>query len=100
MKPDLPVHSAPTDAMARKAMVPVVCYPTENLPRPDLAPYLVARLGWRRIADLTVPPRDARCFTVPAGCFFRITCTDGPQVGDLNLWSASDLAERFFAEPV
>jgi uncharacterized protein YcgI (DUF1989 family) len=44
-----------------------------------------------------VPPRQARAFRVPAGHFFRIGCTEGPQVGDLNLWSAADLAERFFS---
>ena len=34
---------------------------------------------------------------MPAGCFFRIRCTEGPQVGDLNLWSAADLSERFYS---
>ena len=97
MKPDQPNHPAPADALARKAVVPVICYPTGNLPRPDLAPYLAARRGWQRILAVTVPPREARCFDVPAGCFFRISCTDGPQVGDLNLWSASNLGERFFS---
>ena len=42
-------------------------------------------------------PRDAACFSVPAGGFFRITSVEGPQVGDLNLWSADDLGERFFS---
>ena len=44
-----------------------------------------------------MPPREARCFRVPAGYFFRIRCTDGSQVGDLNLWHAGDLAERFYS---
>jgi uncharacterized protein len=34
---------------------------------------------------------------VPAGGFFRIVCVEGPQVGDLNLWNADDLSERFFS---
>jgi uncharacterized protein YcgI (DUF1989 family) len=34
---------------------------------------------------------------VPAGCFFRIVSIEGPQVGDLNLWNAADLSERFFS---
>jgi uncharacterized protein YcgI (DUF1989 family) len=46
---------------------------------------------------LTIPARDARCFAVPAGHFFRILSVEGPQVGDLNLWSAADLGERFFS---
>ena len=41
--------------------------------------------------------REARCFTVAAGESFRITAVDGPHVGDLNLWAAGDLGERFFS---
>jgi hypothetical protein len=43
------------------------------------------------------PPREARAFSVPAGHFFRIVSVDGPQVGDLNLWNAHDLSERFYS---
>jgi uncharacterized protein YcgI (DUF1989 family) len=46
---------------------------------------------------IIVPPREARCFRVPRGGVFRIACVEGPQVGDLNLWNAHDLAERFFS---
>jgi uncharacterized protein YcgI (DUF1989 family) len=34
---------------------------------------------------------------VPAGGFFRIVSVEGPQVGDLNLWNAHDLSERFYS---
>jgi uncharacterized protein YcgI (DUF1989 family) len=44
-----------------------------------------------------VAPRDASCFEVPAGGFFRITSVEGPQVGDLNLWHAGNLDETFFS---
>jgi uncharacterized protein YcgI (DUF1989 family) len=44
-----------------------------------------------------VPPRQARTFQVPRAHFFRIVSIEGPQVGDLNLWSADDLTERFFS---
>ena len=97
MKPDRPDHPAPSDGAARKAISPVICYPVAGLPRLDLAPYRAARAGWQRIADITVPPRQARTFDVPAGHFFRITSVEGPQVGDLNLWNAADLGERFFS---
>ena len=97
MKPDTPPHPAPADAAQRKAIAPVICYPVEGLPRPDLAPYHAARAGWEQVAQVLVPARDARCFHVPAGHFFRITSVDGPQVGDLNLWSAHDLTERFYS---
>ena len=88
---------APADADDRRAVAPVVCYPTDTLPQPDLALYAAARRDLTPIAEIVVPPRDARCFRVPAGCFFRILCDTGPQVGDLNLWHAADLAERFYS---
>jgi uncharacterized protein YcgI (DUF1989 family) len=34
---------------------------------------------------------------VAAGQFFRIVSVEGPQVGDLNLWSQADLRERFYS---
>jgi uncharacterized protein YcgI (DUF1989 family) len=50
-----------------------------------------------KITEISVPPRDAKTFEVPAGHFFRIVSVDGPQVGDLNLWNTADLNERFFS---
>ena len=96
MKPQNPQHAAPADADARRAVEPVICYPVDSLAPPDLKALRDAREGWSRIAQVTVPARDARCFEVPAGHFFRIISVEGPQVGDLNLWSA-DLSERFYS---
>jgi uncharacterized protein len=87
----------PLDGHARRQVAPVICYPTDSLAPPDLAAYRAARDGWEKIDEVIVPPRDARCFEVPAGCFFRIVSIEGPQVGDLNLWAADDLGERFFS---
>ena len=50
-----------------------------------------------KVSELTVPPREARAFSVPAGHVWRIVGAEGPQVGDLNLWNAHDLSERFFS---
>ncbi len=97
MKPDHPAHPAPEDAANRKAVEPVICYPVERLARPDLGPFLAARAGWDRLAEVLVPPREARTFDVPAGCYFRISSVEGPQVGDLNLWATDNLDERFFS---
>ena len=96
MKLSQPQHAAPADAADRKAIKPVICYPPETLPRPPLDVYRQARVGAEKVADVLVPARDARTFEVPAGCFFRIVSVDGPQVGDLNLWNAGNLAERFY----
>jgi uncharacterized protein YcgI (DUF1989 family) len=90
-------HNAPVDADARRAVVPVICYPVESLEPPDIPAYRAARDGWTQTGTVVVPPRDARSFAVPAGCFFRVVSQDGPQVGDLNLWAAGNLAERFFS---
>ena len=87
----------PPDAQARRAIAPVICYPNETLPKPDLALYKAARDGAEKTGEVLIPPRDARCFHVPVGHFFRITSVEGPQVGDLNLWNAADLSERFYS---
>ena len=87
----------PQDAAARRAVKPVICYPDDTLPAPDMALYDAARSGMTKTQDVLVPPREARCFTVPAGHFFRIPSVEGPQVGDLNLHNAADLAERFYS---
>jgi len=49
------------------------------------------------VKTLEAQPRDAACFTAPAGSLVRITSLEGPQVGDLNLWHADNLEERFFS---
>jgi uncharacterized protein YcgI (DUF1989 family) len=89
--------NAPSDAEARRAIKPVICYPTDTLPEPDMAAYEAARIGAEVVDTVIVPPREAASFTAPAGHFFRITSVEGPQVGDLNLWNAKDLSERFFS---
>ncbi|MBV7396253.1 urea carboxylase-associated family protein [Mameliella sediminis] len=89
--------NAPADADARRAIAPVICYPNETLPQPDLPLYRAA-LETAKVTDTVLaPPREACAFSVPAGHFFRITSVEGPQVGDLNLWNAHDLTERFYS---
>ena len=88
---------APPDAALRRAVRPVIAYPDDTLPRPDLALYRQARTGAIKTGEVLVPARDAACFEVPAGQFFRIASVEGPQVGDLNLWNRDDLSERFYS---
>ena len=92
-----PHNKAPEDAKARQSVEPVICYPVETLPRPDMSIYSQARENLILQETIVVPPRDAQTFTVPAGHFFRISCPDSPQVGDLNLWNANNLEEKFFS---
>ncbi len=97
MKPRAPEHPAPADAKDRRSAPPVVAYPPETLPDPGLAALRARRARLTERRRVTVPPREAVCVEVPAGAVFRILCTEGPQVGDLNLWNAHDLTERFYA---
>jgi uncharacterized protein YcgI (DUF1989 family) len=97
MKLAVPEHPRPADAKARRDVAPVICYPPETLPAPDLAAYREVREAAALVTEVQAPPREAACFRVPAGCFFRITSIEGPQVGDLNLWNAADLGERFYS---
>lgn len=90
-------HEPPVDAAKRRAAKPLVCYEVDQLPDSNLALYQQARTTLKKVAEITVPPRDGVCFEVSAGYFFRIVSIEGPQVGDLNLWNAHDLSERFFS---
>lgn len=87
----------PADADARRAIKPVICYPEDTLTPPDMALYDAARATLTKTDEVLVPPREARTFTVPQGHFFRITSVEGSQVGDLNLWNAHDVTERFYS---
>ncbi len=87
----------PPDAAERRSIRPVVCYSVDRVPAYDRAFYDSARRDIAKVSEIVVPPRDARTFAVPAGHFFRIVSIEGPQVGDLNLWNAHDLSERFFS---
>jgi uncharacterized protein YcgI (DUF1989 family) len=87
----------PPDADARRSAKPVIAYAIDRLPPYDAAFYDEARRKVEKIGETIVPPREGRAFDVPAGHFFRIVSVEGPQVADLNLWSAGNLAERFFS---
>lgn len=92
-----PQRPTPAEIAARRAVKPVICYPNETLPVPDLALYRAARPEAQKVSEVLVPARDAACFEVPAGHFFRISSVEGPQVGDLNLWNREDLTEQFYS---
>ena len=95
MASEFPV--APSDADARRAVEPVIVYPNGTLAPPDLTLYRSARAGASKTGEVLVQPREGGCFHVPAGGFFRISSVEGPQVGDLNLWNAHNLDERFYS---
>lgn len=90
------VNEAPRDSEARKAIAPVICYPVETLPRPDLDSYRALRDGLVLVDRTIVPAREAACWEIPQGHFCRILCEDGPQVGDLNLFNRQNPGERLY----
>ena len=90
-------QKSPIDAEERRTARPVICYPPGTIEPANLDAYAAARATAKKISEITIPPREARCFTVPSGSFLRITSVEGPQVGDLNLWNANDLSERFYS---
>jgi len=93
----MPENYTPVDANQRRAATPLVCYSVDQLPVCDMTLYENARKDMEKVSELRVEPRDGETFEVPAGYFFRIVSIEGPQVGDLNLWNAADLSERFFS---
>src|SRR5262252_6139237 len=95
MSPKRP--SAPADAALRRAAKPTIVYPAGAMEGPDMAVLEAARQTMVKTHEIVVLARDARTFRVPRGNFFRIVSIEGPQVGDLNLWNAHDLTERFYS---
>ena len=95
--PDRPSTSEPADAAVRRGRPPVVVYPVGTLPPADMVHLGKIRETMTLVEEIVVPPRDGRAFRVPRGHFFRIVSIEGAQVGDLNLWNANDLEERFFS---
>jgi len=95
--PAAPTQKPPDDAEARRAVPPVICYPVDALPPPDMAFYSNVRAGMTKFSEIQVPAREGRTFLVPAGHVLRISCIQGPQVGDLNLFSAANPEERFYS---
>jgi uncharacterized protein YcgI (DUF1989 family) len=94
---EVPASPPPADAAERRAAKPVVVYRLDRARLNDAVLAGDARSGMAKISETIVPPREGRAFDVPAGHFFRIVSIEGPQVGDLNLWNAANLSERFFS---
>ena len=86
----------PTDIKSRVGAEPVVCYPNNNI-NDNLQILHEARKHIKQIDEIIVPPRDAKTFKVKSGNFFRIESIEGPQVGDLNLFQADNLDEKFYS---
>ena len=87
----------PLDAIDRTNKDLVISYPVDKKKNNNLKILLEERKKIDLINEIIIPPRDARCFTVKSGQFFRIECFEGSQVGDLNLFNADNLNEKFYS---
>jgi len=56
-----------------------------------------ARKNLKNINEITITPREAKTFEVKKGQFFRVESIEGPQVGDLNIFQANNLKEKFYS---
>ena len=86
----------PTDIKSRVGAKPVICYPNDNINN-NLQILHEARKHIKQIDEVIIPPREAKTFNVKTGNFFRIESVEGPQVGDLNLFHADNLEEKFYS---
>ena len=89
--------TAPLDANDRIKDKPIVCYPIDDLKEINLPILHSARNNLKKISEIIIPPRDAKTFEVKKGQFFRIESMEGPQVGDLNIFKADNLEEKFYS---
>ena len=87
----------PKNLNERLGAKPIICYPNENLENENLKLLHNARKYIEKINEVIIPPRDAKTFYVKSGNFFRIESIEGPQVGDLNLFQANNLDEKFYS---
>ena len=71
-----PQNPEPADAASRRAVEPIVCYPIETLPGPRMDLYQKARKNMTLVDELVVSPRDALCWSLPAGHFCRIVSVE------------------------
>ncbi|GGE71680.1 urea carboxylase-associated family protein [Nesterenkonia cremea] len=57
----------------------------------------LAAAGRTLTQEFEIPVRSGQAWEVPAGSVVRISSVEGPQVGDLNMWSRQNPRERFWA---
>ena len=86
----------PKDFDSRIGANPVVCYPNDSVDD-NLEILHEARKHIKKIDEIIISPRDAKTFKVKAHGFFRIESVEGPQVGDLNIFQADNLDEKFYS---
>ena len=83
--------------VASRLADPIICYAVAQLPKVDVAQLQRFRQQLRLHQSVRVAPRSAEIVAIAQGQFFRICCNQGSQVGDLNVWNAHNLQEKFYS---
>ncbi|XP_076322412.1 uncharacterized protein LOC143231701 isoform X2 [Tachypleus tridentatus] len=76
-----------------------LCYKTFNESKVERVVYEKLRSDAleNKIDDFVVPKRSGKAWILRAGDLCRITVTEGPQVGDVNLWNLANPKEFFYS---
>jgi len=90
--------------MARRTK-PILCYNLDSIPKKKGSVELYDRFLRNAVKDgnatlveeLEIPPCDAKSWKVPSGHLWRIVCSHGPQVADMNCWSMDNPKEHFYS---
>jgi len=96
--------AATTDRRAlARSTAPVPCYNVNQIPGKKGGEELYRQLrtavvdGKATLTEtLVIPARDARSWKVPAGHLWRIVCSHGPQVADMNCWNLHHPQQEHF----
>ncbi|CAB9503683.1 Meiotic chromosome segregation protein [Seminavis robusta] len=87
-----------------RATKPIPCYAVDQIPPKKGGEALYSELGTlvannkaKLVQELEIPARDAKYWDVQQGQLFRIICSHGPQVADMNCWSLSNPKEHFYS---
>ena len=100
--------ATPEEIAARRALSrstkPIPCYAVDQIPPKKGSDALYQSLatlvpgGKATLSErLEIPARDAKSWVVKAGQLFRIICSHGPQVADMNCWSLENPKEHFYS---
>jgi uncharacterized protein YcgI (DUF1989 family) len=97
------VHKEDRRALARRSK-PIPCYALDQIPQKKGGDELYKELATavaddkaKLIQELVIPAKDAKSWVVKAGQMWRIVCSHGPQVADMNCWSLDNPDERFYS---
>lgn len=91
------LNKKPENLIIKKNVKKVICYPNKIFKNKNFQILLNSRKHMILDEEIIIQPREAKCFTVKKGNFFRIECIEGSQVGDLNIFNLHNIEEKFYS---